>query len=201
MHLRGSMRIETTRRKFSGVLLGAAAGATMLRGATSRNLKIGHTCITWGTFPRGADAGATLEPAVKDIAALGYWGFETFPEVLEDWDKRDALRPLMDKHNLPLTSGYIRINVTEPDKAKESLEGVVRLGKVIKKYGGVFGVIQVNGVKRDGYVFPTVSRRGRLGPERFGDRADRPRARSGVSSAHGNGRGNARRSLLRDGEV
>src|SRR5437868_5152147 len=149
----GRMRIEMTRRKFSGALVGVAADAMMLRGATSRNLKIGHTCITWGTFPRGADAGATLEPAVKDIAALGYWGFETFPEVLEDWDKRDALRPLMDKHNLPLTSGYIRINVTEPDKANESLEGVVRLGKVIQKYGGVFGVIQVNGVKRDGYDF------------------------------------------------
>ena len=107
-----------TRRKFSGALVGVAADAMMLRGATSRNLKIGHTCITWGTFPRGADAGATLEPAVKDIAALGYWGFETFPEVLEDWDKRDALRPLMDKHNLPLTSEKLRA-VIKPAKGED----------------------------------------------------------------------------------
>ena len=59
----------------------------------------------------------------------------------------------MDKYQLPLTSGYIRINVTDPTKAKESLDTVVRLGKVIKKYGGVFGVLQVNGVKRDSYDF------------------------------------------------
>src|SRR5437867_12509290 len=100
------------------IALGLNAAIPPLRGAASRNLKIGHTCITWGTFPRGAEASATLEPAVKDIAAFGYYGFETFPEVLEDWDKRDALRPLMDKYNLPLTSGYIRINVTDPAKAK-----------------------------------------------------------------------------------
>jgi inosose dehydratase len=149
------MKARISRRNFTQTLaagMGAAALAP-LGAATPRNLKIGHTCITWGTFPRGAEASATLEPAVKDIATLGYNGFETFPEVLEDWDQKDALRPLMDKYKLPLTSGYIRINVTDPTKAKESLEGVVRLGKVIKKYGGVFGVIQVNGVKRDSYDF------------------------------------------------
>ncbi len=139
-----------SRRDFTTAL---AAGASALHAATPRNLKIGHTCITWGTFPRGADASATLEPAVKDIATLGYHGFETFPEVLEDWDKRDALRPLMDKYKLPLTSGYIRINVTDPTKARESLDGVIRLGKVIKTYGGTFAAIQVNGVKREGYDF------------------------------------------------
>ena len=118
---------DITRRDFSKTIsAGLAAG--QLAGATPRNLKIGHTCITWGTFPRGAEASATLEPAVKDIATLGYNGFETFPEVLEDWDQRDALRPLMDKYKLPLTSGYIRINVTDPTKAKESLDGVIRFG-------------------------------------------------------------------------
>src|SRR5438309_2150107 len=108
-----------TRRDFSKTI-SAGLSAAVLTAATPRNLKIGHTCITWGTFPRGAEASATLEPAVKDIATLGYNGFETFPEVLEDWDQRDALRPLMDKYRLPLTSGYIRINVTDPTKAKES---------------------------------------------------------------------------------
>src|SRR3954463_1816611 len=120
-----------TRRDFS-ITLAAAS----LYAATPRNLKIGHTCITWGTFPRGPEAFATLEPAVKDIAALGYNGFETFPEILEDWDKRDALKPLLEKYKLPVTSGYIRINVTDPTKAKESLDTVIRLGKVIKRFGG-----------------------------------------------------------------
>jgi inosose dehydratase len=146
------MNAALTRRDFSRTLA-AGLGAVSLRAATPRNLKIGHTCITWGTFPRGAEASATLEAAVKDIAALGYNGFETFPEVLEDWDKRDALKPLIEKYKLPVTSGYIRINVTDPAKAKESLEGVIRLGKVIKKYGGNFAPIQVNGVNRQSYDF------------------------------------------------
>jgi inosose dehydratase len=148
------MKAAVSRRDFSKtVAAGFGAALPALRAATPRNLKIGHTCITWGTFPRGAEADATLEPAVKDISALGFNGYETFPEVLEDWDAKDALRPLMDKYKLPLTSGYIRINVTDPTKTKESLDTVIRLGKVVKKYGGVFCPLQVNGVKRDGYDF------------------------------------------------
>src|SRR5579872_4862581 len=130
------------RRDFTRTLAGLAAGT--LVAATPRNLKIGHTCITWGTFPRGPEASATLEPAVRDISSLGYHGFETFPEVLEDWDKRDALKPLLEKYKLPLTSGYIRITVTDPSKAKDSLDTAIRLGKVIKRYGGTFAPIQVN---------------------------------------------------------
>jgi len=149
------MKAAIRRRDFSKAIAAgfATLASPVLQSAVPRNLKIGHTCITWGTFPRGPEADATLEPAVRDIAALGFNGYETFPEVLEDWDAKDALRPLMDKYHLPLTSGYIRINVTDPTKAKESLDNVIRLGKVIKKYGGTFGVIQVNGVKRDSYDF------------------------------------------------
>jgi hypothetical protein len=33
--------------------------------------KIGYTCITWGTFPRGAEASATLEAAVK-VLRIGH---------------------------------------------------------------------------------------------------------------------------------
>src|SRR3954467_12129842 len=139
-----------TRRDFAAVLAGTAVS---LRAATPRNLKIGHTCITWGAFPRGPEAFATLEPAVKDIAALGYNGFETFPQILEDWDKRDALKPLLEKYKLPVTSGYIRINVTDPTKAKESLDTVIRLGKVIKKFGGNFPPRQGNGLQRQSYGF------------------------------------------------
>jgi inosose dehydratase len=141
--------MTVTRRDFAAVL----ATAATLRAATPRNLKVGHTCITWGTFPRGPEAIATLEPAVRDIAALGYHGFETFPEILEDWDQRGALQPLLEKYKLPVTSGYIRINVTDPAKKQESLDNVIRLGKVLKKLGANFAPIQVNGVDRKTYDF------------------------------------------------
>jgi inosose dehydratase len=129
----------------------ALAAAGVLRSAPARRLKIGHTCITWGTFPRGPEASATLENAVRDIASLGFYGFETFPENLADWDAKGALQPLIDKYKLPLTSGYCRTNLTDASKRKESVAAVIELGKMIKKYGGTFGVIAPNSVKRDGY--------------------------------------------------
>src|SRR5215472_13679742 len=101
----------------------AVLGAGVLPGlnaAPARRLKIGHTCITWGTFPRDAASAATLEPALTDISSQGFWGFETFPEVLEDWDSKDQLKPLLERYKLPLISGYMVIN-TDPAGAKESL--------------------------------------------------------------------------------
>ena len=93
------MTAELTRRAFSqAIAAGLARGGAALE-AADRKLKIGYTCITWGTFPRGAEASATLEAAVKDISALGFHSFETFPEVLEDWDNKGALTALIDKYN------------------------------------------------------------------------------------------------------
>src|ERR1700738_333103 len=80
------MKGTINRRDFSRAIaagVGAAAfPATFptMRAAAARNLKIGYTCITWGAFPRGAETSATLEAAVKDIASLGFYSFETFPE-------------------------------------------------------------------------------------------------------------------------
>jgi inosose dehydratase len=141
------------RRSFGKTLAGAAAAAALPVWAAERKLKIGHTCITWGTFPRSPEAMATLGAAVPDIARLGYWSFETFPEVLEDWDARGALRKLMDENNLPLKSGYCGTILTDPSKRKESVEKVIRLGKMIQKYGGTFAVIAPNGVKRAQYNY------------------------------------------------
>jgi inosose dehydratase len=141
------------RREFSkSIAAGLGASMLPLLGAT-RNLKIGYTCITWGAFPRGAEANATLEAAVKDIAALGFYSFETFPEILDDWEARGALKKLIDQYQLPLKSGYCRTNLTDASKRKESVEQVIKLGKTIKKYGGTFGVIAPNSIKRDGYNF------------------------------------------------
>ncbi|HUK15865.1 MAG TPA: sugar phosphate isomerase/epimerase [Bryobacteraceae bacterium] len=147
------MNAIMNRRIFGKTLAGAAAAAVLPVSAAERKLKIGHTCITWGTFPRSPEAMATLGAAVPDIARLGYWSFETFPEVLEDWDARGALRKLMDENNLPLKSGYCGTILTDPSKRKESVEKVIRLGKMIQKYGGTFAVIAPNGVKRAQYNY------------------------------------------------
>ena len=141
------------RREFSKSIAAAlGASALPLLGAT-RNLKIGYTCITWGAFPRGWEASATLENAVRDISSLGFHSFETFPEILDDWDAKGALSKLIDQYQVPLKSGYCRTNVTDASKRKESVEQVIKLGKTIKKFGGTFAVMQVNGVKRDSYNY------------------------------------------------
>ena len=147
------MDLTLNRRDF---FKASAIGASALPGlgaAPARRLKIGHTCITWGTFPRDAESSATLEPALKDISSQGFWGFETFPEVLEDWDKKDQLKPLIDRYQLPLISGYMVVDATSPSAAKDSLAKVIRMGKIIKKYGGRYCVVQLNGVKRAEYDF------------------------------------------------
>jgi inosose dehydratase len=120
--------------------------------AQSRKLKIGHTCITWGTFPR-PDADTTLESALRDISTEGFWSFETFPEVLDSWDQRGLLTPLLAKYGVPLRSGYVTPNLIDPSRRKDEISRVIRLSKVVQKFGGTFVVIAPNGVKRDSYNF------------------------------------------------
>src|SRR6201996_4075614 len=126
--------------------------AAFAKGVPAKKMRIGHTCITWGTFPRPSDD-ATLEPALKDISAEGFWTFETFPEVLDNWDKRGLLAPLIEKYKVPLRSGYITGNLIDPSKRKDEIDRIVKLSKVIQKFHGGFIVLAPNSVKRDSYNF------------------------------------------------
>jgi inosose dehydratase len=145
-----AMSSEMTRRTFSKTIascLGAAAlGGVHLHASQTRRLKIGHTCITWGTFPNTPD---TLEPAMRDIANLGYTGFETFPQVLEELDKRGEMSALIDKYKLPFIAGYHFPNVLDPSVRKQELQEVIRLANVVKKYGGNFLVLQAHNSVRN----------------------------------------------------
>jgi inosose dehydratase len=141
------------RRSFAKTLaLGACAAAIPASAAPARKLHIGHTCITWGSFPRpGAEA--TIEPAMRDISAEGFWSFETFPELLDTLDQKKELQALIEKYGVPVRSGYITVNLIDPAKRKEEVERVIRLSRVVQKYQGTFIVLAPNGVKRDSYDF------------------------------------------------
>ena len=92
---------DMNRREFSknvGLGLAATAGAAiagrtlsplLAQTASGRRLKIGHTGITWGFQP--ADA----ERAIKDVASLGYHGYESFGNVLENWETKGGLDALL----------------------------------------------------------------------------------------------------------
>src|SRR5437867_937772 len=135
-----------TRRNFGQTLGLGALAAGAVTAAPARKLKIGHTCITWGSFPRPGDD-ATLEPALKDIGGEGFSSFETFPEIIDNWDQRGQMRTLIEKYRVPLRSGYITGNLTDPTKRRDEIARVTRLAGVIKKFGGTFVVLAPNGLK------------------------------------------------------
>ena len=145
------MNTAMNRRTFSKSLaigLGAAAVPALL--AAQRKLQIGYTALTWNAVPRSSE---NLEPALKDFSDLGFYKFETFCEILAELDSKGTLGQLIDRHNVPLCSGYCSLNLTDQSLRKENLEKVIRCGRVIKKYGGTYVVLASSGVKREGYDF------------------------------------------------
>ena len=131
-----------TRRDVIRLLGLASLGAAPAFSAAK--LKIGHTGITWGN---------DSEQAIKDIAGLGFYGFETFGNVLEAWEAKGGLERILDAHKLPLISAYCSCNLVEPAKRKEELEKMARWAALIQKCGGTVSVIGPNSIKREGYDF------------------------------------------------
>lgn len=138
-----------TRRLFAKtVALGMAATAlpTSLFAKKIRTVKVGHTGITWPND--------RIDEAIAGVATLGFYGFETFGNVLEDWEAKGGLGRVLDQHNLPLISAYCNVNLTDPAKRKDEIDKAVRWGNIIKKYKGKIFVIGPNPVLRAAYNFP-----------------------------------------------
>lgn len=92
---------------------------------------IGSTFILWGY---GADS---LEPALKDMSALGFHGFETFGQVIEEWEiKRGGFQPLVDKYGIPIVSAFCNTNVLDPSKRKDDITKLARWCELTRKNGG-----------------------------------------------------------------
>jgi inosose dehydratase len=141
------MHSKIDRRRFlaaSGLALGASAG---LPAQPVRKLKVGHTGITWGFKPEDAAV------AIRDVGWLGYMGYETFGEVLEAWQPKGGLKPVLEENHLPLVSAYCNVNLTDPTKRTDEITRAVLWANLIKQAGGVTAVIGPNGVKRTAYDF------------------------------------------------
>ncbi|MEO6550492.1 MAG: TIM barrel protein [Ferruginibacter sp.] len=99
--------------------------------ARKRKFKIGATFILWGY---GAD---NLEPALQDMASLGYHSFETFGNVIEDWEtKRGGFGQVVEKHGIPIVSAFCATDVLDASKTKSEMEKLVRWSKLLKANGG-----------------------------------------------------------------
>jgi len=112
-----------------------------------KTLKIGISTLAWNVSPKLID---NFEMALKDTSELGYWSFETVSAMIEALDKDGTLARLIEKHKVPMKAGYIDVNVTDPSVRKENVEKVIRIGKLVKKHGGNYVVLSVNGRRSAG---------------------------------------------------
>lgn len=133
------------RRRLLGSL--AVLSVSRLSAQPKRRLRIGHTGITWGFQPDDAPS------AIRDVASLGYQGYETFGEYLDAWELKGGLKAVLDTASLPLISAYCNVNLTDPTKRSAEVSKIVRWAKLIQKCGGVTAVIGPNGVRRSSYDF------------------------------------------------
>ena len=158
------MEGSVNRRTFAKTLLAGLGATGLLEGTASvaratavprqnspaKQLRIGCTALVWNVFPRSPEP---LETAVRDMSELGYKGFETFGEVIEDWDKRGALEKLIAQYRIPLISAYSTLDVINPAARKDEIARIVRWGGILKKYNAGFMVIAVGGANRKEYDF------------------------------------------------
>jgi inosose dehydratase len=142
-----------SRREF--IKLGGMAGAAALMApnfafeeAKKRKFKIGSTFILWGYSPNN------LEPSLKDMAALGYHSFETFGQVIEEWENnRGGFGQVVQKYGVPIVSAFCMTDVLDPSKRKAELEKLTRWAKMLKASGGKLIEYCPSSIKRDGYNY------------------------------------------------
>ena len=125
------------RREFTTAMtmgLGTVARAGLQAQTPTRRLKIGHTGITWGFAPRDA------EQAIKDVASLGYHGYESFGERARKRGRPPAASTnCSPSAKLPLRSAYCPVNLTDATKRKDEVAKLVRwaqLDQEVRRLGG-----------------------------------------------------------------
>ena len=129
------MNNRLNRRDFIRLSTMAGASAMLLPSfameEAAKKSNIGATFILWGYGPDN------LEPALKDMAALGFHSFETFGNVIEEWEtKRGGLKDLIAKYNVPIVSAFCSTDVLNPSKRKEEVEKLVKWCKLLLQHGG-----------------------------------------------------------------
>ena len=144
-------RNECNRRemiKTLGLGVGAAClGMPAGQAAPARRLKVGQTSINWGFKVE------SVEPGLRDSAKLGYWGYESYNDAVEPIEENPGWGKLLEQYKIPMPSSYFNFNLTDPTVRKAQVEKAIRLGKILKKQGGITAVIGPNGVNRTTYDF------------------------------------------------
>src|SRR6266436_4433839 len=110
------------RRVFSGAISAALLGRSAI-GAAKLTLHIGHTGLTWiplgGRITPPPPVNPMVDPqyaqaAIRDVAALGFYGIELFGNQIEAMEAQGGVGALLDQHKLPLISAYCTTNLSDP---------------------------------------------------------------------------------------
>jgi hypothetical protein len=131
---------KTMNRRTFTQTLSAALLASSGFAAGKHKLHIGHTGLTW--IPLGPSAGPRaainpmedpqfVEAAIRDIAALGFYGIELFGNQIEAMETKGGVGALLEKHNLPLISAYCNTNLSTPEQPKESIAKTLEWAKLV----------------------------------------------------------------------
>lgn len=143
------MNHTITRRSFlaTSTLVAATTVATpeLLFAERIRNIQVGYTGITW--------MNAQVEDAIRSVGKLGFHGFETFGDVLDKWEPKGGLEPVLRESRIPLISGYCTLNLTDAEKRREVIARAIAWAKLIKRYNGRVFVLGPNQVDRSSYDY------------------------------------------------
>ncbi len=143
---------DLSRREFIK-LTGIAGASTMLAPSllmeeAAKKGEIGSTFILWGYGPNN------LEPALADMSKLGFHAFETFGNVMEEWeDKRGGIKPLIDKYGVPIVSAFCGSDVLNPAKRPDDIKKMIRWCQLLKANGGRVIEYCAVGGSRKGYDY------------------------------------------------
>ncbi|MDR1541599.1 MAG: sugar phosphate isomerase/epimerase [Clostridiales bacterium] len=132
---------------------------------SKKNVKIGHTAITW----KNED----IADAVKYLAELGFCGIEAFGSLIEKMAE-DGTAELARELNLPIISAYCSLDIVNPDAWNESREKIERWSEVLSSVGCKTVVLGGNSVLRRSFNFhlhkdhiiKTINEAGRLFTEK-----------------------------------
>jgi inosose dehydratase len=130
--------------KWAVLGVATAALSSAFAGTKKRNIEVGHTGITWPD---------NVVQAITDNGNLGFYGFETFADILAKWESQGGLEPMLEHHHLPLISGYCTMNLTDATQRQGEMAKAVASAKLIRKYNGRIFVLGPNQVKRAEYDF------------------------------------------------
>jgi len=141
-----------TRRDFLKIA-GIGSAASMIAPSfaftqAAKKFDIGATFILWGYK---AD---NLEASLRDMAKLGYHSFETFGNVIQEWEEnRGGFSQVVEKYGVPIVSAFCMTDVLDPSKRKDEMKKLVKWCQLLKKNGGKVIEYCPSSIKREGYDY------------------------------------------------